>query len=513
MLIKSVPVISGLWHLMLGVVVMGAFPALFSPAWAEERIALVVGNSTYAEVTSLDNPVSDARLIARTLEGQGFDVTLLIDADQARMGSAIAQFGRALRVAGTDATGLFYYAGHGVQSFGLNYLLPVDVALQDAADLGLLAIEANTVLRQMFSARNRTNIVILDACRNNPFQDIPDLGDNGLAEMNAPTGTFLSYATAPGAVALDGLDGNSPFSRALAEELPTPGLPIEQLFKNVRVRVIEDTRGQQTPWDTSSLTQNFEFQPAVRISPEEQAAQNLWNSVAATRDPLQIMLFMRGYPNSSLIPQARALMAEVMATEMQPPPPGASDTNAAGDPPPAGPDETDAARQGEMIGLAQGSGLAADYQAYLDAFPTGIYAELATSELNAIREKDEAAADKPEPVAALPPAEPAAPPPPAGGNRELTFDTPLVSGGADIVGRSLADLILGSPLFPPIDGIPEELWKNQTCSNCHNWTKEALCDQGKTYLTVNNERAVIKNHPYGGGFKQNVRDWAADGCQ
>ncbi|WP_368075922.1 caspase domain-containing protein [Leisingera sp. NJS201] len=171
---------------------------------AEERLALVIGNSAYGSVSPLDNPVRDARLIAQTLEGLGFDVTLAADTRQIEMKRAIGQFGRKLRGAGDDATGLFYYAGHGVQSFGSNYLLPVDVALADAADLDLMAVEAQSVLRQMASARNRTNIVILDACRNNPFEAVADLNESGLAEMKAPTGTFLAYATAPGDVALDG---------------------------------------------------------------------------------------------------------------------------------------------------------------------------------------------------------------------------------------------------------------------------------------------------------------------
>ena len=223
-----------------------------APAAAERRIALIVGNSAYQTVGSLPNAGNDARLIAATLEGLGFEVTLMQDAHQLELQGAIATFGRRLRDAGSDATGLFYYAGHGIQSFGTNYLLPVDIELQDAADLPLVAVEAETVLRQMFSARNRTNIVILDACRNNPFEQIANFLDDGLAEMKAPVGTFLSYATSPGAVAYDGAGSNSPFSAALAAAMPTPGMPIEQVFKKVRVSVLEVTAGRQTPWDTSS---------------------------------------------------------------------------------------------------------------------------------------------------------------------------------------------------------------------------------------------------------------------
>ena len=174
---------------------------LCGAALAEPRLALVVGNGAYTSVNALKNPAHDAELIAGALRASGFEVTLLPDADLATMTAGIAAFGKALRAAGPEATGLFYYAGHGVQSFAENYLLPVDAALTDAADLSLVAVDAQVVLRQMASARNRVNIVILDACRNNPFKDVADLTDQGLAEMSAPTGTFLAYATAPGAVA------------------------------------------------------------------------------------------------------------------------------------------------------------------------------------------------------------------------------------------------------------------------------------------------------------------------
>jgi len=220
---------------------------LSCPAFAEERIALVVGNGAYNFVSPLDNPVLDATLVARKLEGLGFQVELLTDSNLIELKRGISHFGRKLRAAGKGATGLFYYAGHGVQSFGTNYLLPVDTSLSDAADLDLVAVEANSILRQMFSAKNKTNIVILDACRNNPLVDIPEFGDNGLAEMKAPPGTYLSYATSPGKVALDGSDGNSPFTAALAQEMTVPGAPIEQVFKQVRVKVLQQTDDAQIP--------------------------------------------------------------------------------------------------------------------------------------------------------------------------------------------------------------------------------------------------------------------------
>ena len=208
------------WLIAALAVLLSAVPAL-----AEPRIALVIGNGRYQTVPELKNPVSDAELISGVLRSVGFEVTLLTDSDQAGMKRAIADFGRALRAAGPDTTGLFYYAGHGVQAQGLNYLLPVDSAVQDAADLDLVGVQADWVLRQLFSARNRTNIIILDACRNNPFASFGTDAAPGLAEMIAPTGTFIAYSSAPGSVAVDGAGSNSPFSLALAEVdgHPRPG--------------------------------------------------------------------------------------------------------------------------------------------------------------------------------------------------------------------------------------------------------------------------------------------------
>jgi uncharacterized caspase-like protein len=470
------------------------FLAAAVPALAKSRIALVVGNGAYGSVPQLDNPVPDAELIARTLRQTGFEVTLLTDADQVTLVRAIAQFGRDLRAAGEDTTGLFYYAGHGVQSFGANYLLPTDLSLTDAADLPLVAIEAQSVLRQMASARNRTNIVILDACRDNPFETIPDMNDNGLAEMKAPTGTFLAYATAPGSVALDGDGGNSPFTTALAARIGEPGLPIEQLFKDVRVAVLEETGGAQVPWDTSSLTGDFAFVPAQARSVAQIAEDQLWTSVKASRDPVQVLLFLRGNPGSAYEADARALLAELMSTEI-PETPVVPETA----PPPvaAGPDDTERA----MIETARSSGALADYEAYIAAYPEGAYAELAAFEIRVLREQM-AAAD--------PAAVPAAPAMP---NERVTFAAPIDGDISGVSGRSIADLITGSPHFPPIEGLPDAVWKDKTCNACHEWTQERLCTQASTYLAEAGARSLSKQHPYGGAFKRTLRSWAEGGCE
>ncbi len=469
---------------------------------AEERLALVIGNSEYGTVSPLDNPANDARAIGDTLSALGFKVTRLIDATQIDMKRGISQFGRDLREAGTDATGLFYYAGHGVQSFGTNYLLPVDTALSDAADLDLVAVEAQSVLRQMFSARNKTNIVILDACRNNPFSDILEFNENGLAEMQAPTGTFLAYATAPGAVALDGLEGNSPFTRAMADQMKTPGLAIEQMFKQVRIEVLERTGGQQTPWDSSSLTSDFMFTEAVQMTVEELQEKQLWQSVQATADPVQLMLFLRGYPEGTYADEARSLLASVMEQELKlgtkPEPSVAADT------------PSDAEQK--MFEAAQADATVAGYDAYLQAFPDGIFSEFAEQELTALRLKSgqdpvgegvpvaEAESESTLPTTDIP----------AG---IVTFESPLVSEVPEISGKTIAKMIGESPLYPPVEGLPEEYWKGKTCSNCHQWNAERLCEQANVYLSLNMQRSLDKQHPFGGALKRNLKNWAAGGCQ
>jgi hypothetical protein len=308
---------------------------------------------------------------------------------------------------------------------------------------------------------------------------------------------------------LDGLDGNSPFTKALAKQISTPGVPIEQLFKNVRVDVIAQTKGRQTPWDTSSLTADFFFEAAAKLTADEIAEKQMWASVRNSTDPVPVLLFIRGYPSSFHIPEARKLLSKILASELNgtDTPAAAPVENVASAPalqaqtPADIADTSDAERA--LIGVAQTSGAAADYEAYLKAFPNGIYAELAGFELDTLAQKLAQAAPPPK-VAATDDI-------PVQAN--LTFKEPLTIGDEALIGKSIEDLVTLSPLFPPIEELPEEFWKDQQCSNCHEWTQEALCTQGKTYVTANNTRAVSKSHPYGGGFKHVLKNWAGMGCQ
>ena len=228
---------------------------------AGHRVALVIGNGAYREVPPLTNPVNDARLISATLQGIGFEVIEVFDADQATMKRAIQTFGGRLEQYGRDGVGLFYYAGHGVQAGGRNYLIPVTAHIERESDLEIEAVAADWVLSQMDYARSRLNLVILDACRNNPFGRGFRAVVRGLARMDAPTGTLIAYSTAPGDVAADGNGRNSPYSESLARAMMVDGIPVEQTFKQVRLSVREVTHDAQTPWEASSLTGDFFFVP------------------------------------------------------------------------------------------------------------------------------------------------------------------------------------------------------------------------------------------------------------
>jgi uncharacterized caspase-like protein len=227
---------------------------------AGPRLALVIGNSKYgAALGELANPANDAVTMTQALKSVGFQVETLTDADQKSIKRAIARFGERLRAAGPGSTGLFFYAGHGIQTRGTNYLIPVGAAIEAEADVDLESVAADTVLLQMEEAGTSTSIVILDACRNMPLMRSFRSGSRGLARMEAPNGSFVAYSTAPGSVAADGTGKNSPFVTALAQQISRKGQPIEVVFRDVRRTVLETTGGKQTPWDSSSLISPFYF--------------------------------------------------------------------------------------------------------------------------------------------------------------------------------------------------------------------------------------------------------------
>ncbi|MEP0822144.1 MAG: caspase family protein [Ignavibacterium sp.] len=233
-----------------------------APVNPEQRIALVIGNADYKEAPLL-NPVNDARDIAKMLESCGFKVILRENADLVEMKKAIREFGRSLH---SNTVGLFYYSGHGMQVNGENYLIPVGAEFYNEEEVDYETVSAGFALAQMEAARNRMNIVILDACRNNPFARGFRSATRGLATMNAPTGTLIAYATAPGATASDGVGKNGLYTEELLAQMRVPGNKIEDVFKRVRASVMNRSNSQQIPWEASSLIGDFYF-----ISPKSEA--------------------------------------------------------------------------------------------------------------------------------------------------------------------------------------------------------------------------------------------------
>jgi len=239
---------------------------------AKNRWALVIGNSTYgAEVGPLENPVNDATDMAAALQPLGFAVTLVLNATRRQMEDALAAFRRQLRPGGV---GLFYFAGHGAQVEGINYLIPIGANVEKAVTAQAESVSAEQVLASMTAAGTTLNILILDACRNNPFLSRwPVQVPRGLAPMQAARGSFIAYATAPGAVAADGGGRNGTYTKHLLHYLTTPDLLVEQMFKRVRVAVEEETGGAQTPWEASSLQGDFAFLPAAGTRPSPAAVK------------------------------------------------------------------------------------------------------------------------------------------------------------------------------------------------------------------------------------------------
>ena len=226
-------------------------------AEAQQRVALVIGNGAYPKA-ALANPVSDAADMAAALRDAGFDVIYRADVGQREMERAVREFGKRIQRGGV---GLFYYAGHGVQVDGRNYLLPVDADVESGDEIEFEALDAARVLAKMERADNALNMVFLDACRNNPYRSFRGL-DRGLAITRYPQGTLISYATAPGSVAADGSGRNSPYSKHLVEAIRTPGIKVEEALKRVARAVNRETAGRQTPWVQYSLLPDFYFVPA-----------------------------------------------------------------------------------------------------------------------------------------------------------------------------------------------------------------------------------------------------------
>ena len=317
-------------HLIVALFAILGGSFVIQPAHAEKRVALVIGNSAYRDVGRLDNPTNDAKLVASALLSDGFSLIgggAQLDLDKNAFDDAVQRFGQQLQ--GADV-GLFYYAGHGVQVRGSNYLVPVNANPTREADVDFQMIDVNLVLRQMDGAGTKLNLVILDACRNNPFgaRGLRATG-GGLAQMQAPEGTLISYATQPGSVAQDGGDGDSPYSKALAQTLRRPGLNIFEAFNEVGLAVKRMTGGAQLPWVSSSpISGNFQFAagsaaaPAPDVPPAIVAnaseAERAWILTRDTTNPALLEAFIKQFGGTYYAELARARLTELAAANRGP---------------------------------------------------------------------------------------------------------------------------------------------------------------------------------------------------
>jgi hypothetical protein len=289
-------------------------------AGAEKRVALVIGNGGYKTVP-LSNAVNDATDMGRALEQTGFAVTVKTDLDQKGMKIAIRQFGEAIR---NGSVGLFYFAGHGVQVGGRNFLIPVDAVIEKEGDVDVEGVDLNAVLAQMEQAGNRLNIVILDACRDNPFSRGFRSATGGLAAVDAPAGTFIAYATSPGRTASDGTGRNGLYTAELLGAIRRPGLPIEEVFKLVRANVRTKSNGKQVPWDASSIEGSFFFtagngsQPPAANNPpatgpqvSDDGEEAAWNVVKDSKRIGEVQSFLKSYPNGRFATAAKLKMRQI----------------------------------------------------------------------------------------------------------------------------------------------------------------------------------------------------------
>lgn len=264
------------------------------------RIALVIGNGAYSEAP-LVNPVGDARAIAERLREAGFVVTMKLDAPRRELQDAIRRFGEAL-AQDNRAVGVFYYAGHGVQLNWRNFMLPVDARIHRTADIAAQGVDVGLLLESLGRARNPLNLVILDACRDNPFGRDFRTGDRGLSQLDAPPGTLLAYATAPGNTAGDGVGVHGLYTEHLLKEMKVPGAPVEDVFKRVRLAVRRSSEGAQIPWESTSLEGDFAFvggsgRDMGREQQEFEADLATWNTLREATTPEPLEAFIRQRPS------------------------------------------------------------------------------------------------------------------------------------------------------------------------------------------------------------------------
>jgi hypothetical protein len=431
-------------------------------ARADRRVALVVGNATYkTNAMSLTNPANDAQDVTSALKDLGFDVLSVANVNKRDMDVALGKFAR--MATGADSA-LFYYAGHGIQYQGRNYLVPVDAVLEDEISVRY-EMTAIDDIRDALDRAEGVKIMILDACRNNPLADRMRKsggsraigGDRGLARIDRAQGSIIVYATSADQIAEDGVGRNSPFTSAMLKRIQEPGLEIEMMFRRVSADVATQTGGRQRPETFVSLQSEYYLNQNDLIA---------WDKMKDHADVAGLRDFIKKFPSSPQTGVARDRIDQLereaqqrVANAVGPRPPQPTPS------PPGGSPRTDAIVK-EQAPPPQQQALVID-------------------------KGPQAARSGPGVV--------------------IRFTEPLTSGPVPVNGQSIEKLAASTPLFPPFDGLPDNVWKRD-CSSCHKWTQGTLCKQGQTYV-ANPATALRNQHPYGGPFKVALMEWARTDCQ
>lgn len=361
---------------------------LEAPGKAGRRIALVIGNGTYANAPALRNPPNDARDMALMLRSLGFDVTSGINIGQKEMKRLIREFGIKLKGGGT---GLFYYAGHGVQSKSRNYLIPVDADIQSEAEVEDSGVDAALMLNFMDEAQNGLNIVILDACRNNPFARSFRSANDGLAQVDAPTGTLIAYATAPGRVASDGTGQNGLYTSELLKQMQASGVSITEILMRVRAEVMKQTDNKQVPWEASSLVGSFYFRGGAPNTPSQAPVTpintpqivgvdpiaielSFWDSIKSSTNANDFNAYLEKYPQGQFAPLAKNKLGSLTGER--------TETRSV----------SDSASTAELAfwDSVKTSSNPEDFRAYVKKYPSGAFLDLAQNRLNVIEQQQKA---------------------------------------------------------------------------------------------------------------------------
>jgi uncharacterized caspase-like protein len=296
-------------------------------ARSENRIALVIGNSQYQSVSVLPNPANDAKAMTDLLNSAQFEVITAANLTQTDMRQIIRYFAERVAEKGPDTVALVFYAGHGVQIDGENFLVPVDAKINRESDVAIEALRFDDLMNMLESVPSKARIVILDACRNNPFAELKKTTGRGLAIVNAPVGSAVAYSTSPGAEAEDGSGSNSPFTTAFIAAAREQGVPVEQTLRKVRLDVHKTTSGRQTPWEVLSLTSDFVFFPggaaATPAAKEKPAAKTAaaWTDELKSRpaaEAFEVVIrddsveayvaFLEVFPSTPFAPRVRGLL-------------------------------------------------------------------------------------------------------------------------------------------------------------------------------------------------------------